>query len=212
MHERLDMTFVLRGRRATRSGLILERVARRPVRAHIGSRALPHVSVCLGLCAALGMDFLSSGGRTTAFPAHLRRTLDRLHAQPGRLGHPGHRGHLPRGALDHLLQADRAGTGAGRRPVDPSAATGTTGVSGRPGQSDHRRYAGAALREDRPRHRHQARPQPQSQSTDLSERPVLGHAGPGGAGAAGFGAERCRFAPGCSRTLVSAASCGWHGS
>lgn len=135
------------------------------------------------------MDFLSSGGRTAAFPAHLRRTLDRLHAQPGRLGHPRHRGHLPRGALDHLLQADRAGTGAGRRCVDPFAATGTTVVPGRTGQSDHRRYAGATRREARAGHWHQARPQPQSQSTDLSEQPVLGHAGLGGAGAAGLGAD-----------------------
>jgi transposase len=30
-----------------------------------------------------------------------------LHAQPGRLGHSRHRSHLPRGALDHLLQVDK---------------------------------------------------------------------------------------------------------
>ena len=162
------MTSSWRGRRAARSGLILERAARRPVRAHIGSRALPHVSVCLGLCAALGMDFLPSGGRTAAFPAHLRRIAGWLHAQPGRLGHPRHRGHLPRGALDHLLQVDRARAGAGCRPVDASAAAGAMGISGRRGESDHRRHAGATLREDWAGHRHQARPQPQGQSADLS--------------------------------------------
>ena len=58
--------------------------------------------------------------------------------------------HSPRGALDHLLQAHRAGTYAGRRPVDPFAATGATGMPGRTGESDHRRHAGCALREDRP--------------------------------------------------------------
>ena len=212
MQKVLDMTLDLRGRRAARSGLILERAARRPMRTRIGSRVLAHVACDLGLSAAFGMDFVSSGGCSTAFPPHLRRTLDRLHAQPGRLGYARHRGHLPRGALDDLLQADRAGACAGRRPVDPFAATGAKGIPGRTGESDHRRHAGCALREDRAGHQHQARPQPQGQSADLSEQPMLGHVGPGGARSVGFGwvrRWRSPFAPGWSRNPASAASSGW---
>ena len=39
--------------------------------------------------------------------------------------------------------------------VDPFAATGARGVSGRTGESDHRRYAGSTLREDGTGNRHQ---------------------------------------------------------
>ena len=71
----------------------------------------------------------------------------------------------------------------------PFAATGAVGVPGRTGQPDPRRYAGSALREERAGHQYQARPQPQGQSADLSEQPVLGHAGPGRSRPAGFGAD-----------------------
>ena len=41
------------------------------------------------------MTLALQGDRAIAFPAHLRRTLDRLNALPYRLGHPSHRGRLP---------------------------------------------------------------------------------------------------------------------
>jgi hypothetical protein len=50
------------------------------------------------------MDFLSSGGRATAFPPDLRRTPDRLPAQPGRLGHARHRGQQSKAALELWMQ------------------------------------------------------------------------------------------------------------
>lgn len=148
-----------------------------------------HVAYHPSSPAALGMDFLFSCGRSATLPPYLRRTPDRLHAQPGGLGYPRHRRHQPRGALDHLLQADRAGACVGRRPVRPLAATGAKGVPERTGEPGHRRYAGAALREDGAGYQHQARPQPQSQSAHLSEQPVLGHAGTGRARQAGFCAD-----------------------
>jgi hypothetical protein len=153
------------------------------------SRTFPHVSRCQRLLVALGMDFLSSGGRATAFPPDLRRTPDRLPAQPGRLGHARHRGDSPRGALDHLLQAHRAGAGAGHRTVAASVAAGAEGVPDRTGHPDPRRYAGSALREVRAGDQHQTRSQPQGQSADVFEQPVLGHAGLGRARPAGFGAD-----------------------
>ena len=135
------------------------------------------------------MDFLSSAGRSTTLPSDVCRTPDRLHAQPGRLGHPRHRGHSPRGALDHLLQADRASAGIGRRLVRPFAAIGASGVPERTGESDHRRYAGSTLREVGTWYQYQTRSQPQGQSAHLSEQPVLGHAGTGRARQAGLGAD-----------------------
>src|ERR1035441_1843681 len=190
MQKTLDMRLDLRGRRADRSGLNLERTARRPMRDYFLSWILSHVSDSLGLLAALRMDFLSSGGCAFAFPPYLRRTSDWLYAQPGRLGHPRHWGYLQRGTLDHLLQTDRASACVGRRSFDPFAATGAKSVPDRTGQSDYRRYAGSALRRDRTGHQHQARSQPQGQSAHLSEQPVLGHSGFGRASPDGFGADR----------------------
>src|SRR4249920_3250842 len=86
MQKRLDMTFDLRGRRAARAGLFLERAARRPVRVRFGSRTHSHVSYRLGLFAALGVDFLSSLRCSAACASYLRRTVDRVHAQPRGLG------------------------------------------------------------------------------------------------------------------------------
>ena len=172
------MTFDFRGRRTARLGLILGRSAWRPMRS-FPSRILPHVAYRLGLPVALGMDFLSPGGRATPLPSNLCGTPDRLHAQPGRLGHPCHRGDLTRGALDDLLQADRAGACPSRRSVHSPAAMGALGVPGRTGESDHRRHAGAAHGEDRAGYPCQARPCAQGQSPDLSEQPVLGDLGSG---------------------------------
>src|ERR1035441_395292 len=107
MQKTLDMRLDLRGRRADRSGLNLERTARRPMRDYFLSWILSHVSDSLGLLAALRMDLLSFCAGAFASPPYLRRTSDWLYAQPGRLGHPRHWGYLQRGTLDHLLQTDR---------------------------------------------------------------------------------------------------------
>ena len=191
----------LRGSCATRSGLFLERVAQQPMKGFQPQIPL-HVAHLLSLSAALGMDFLSSGRRSTPFPPDLCRTPDRLHAQPGRLGHSCRRSHSSRGALDHLLQTDRAGECLGRRLVHPIAAIDAKGFSKRTGQPDHRRYAGSPLRKEGAGDQHQTRSQPQGQPAHLceaalravpansfSEQPRLGHTGSGGAGPIGFGAD-----------------------
>ena len=188
MQKTLDMKSDLRGRCATRPGLFLERVAQRPMKGFQPLITL-HVAHLLSLSSALGMDFLSSGRRSAPFSPDLCRTPDRLYAHPGRLGHSRHRSHLPRGPLDHLLQVDRAGAGVGRRLVPPIAAVDAKSFSKRTGQPDHRRYAGAALCEDRAGDQHQTRSQSQGQPAHLSEQPGLGHAGLGGAGSIGFGAD-----------------------
>ena len=172
------MTFDLRSRRVARPGFIVGRAARRSMRSS-PSRIFPQAAYRCGLSAAVGMDSLSSGGRTTPLPSYLRRTRDRLPAQSGRLGYPRHRSHLPRGALDHLSQADRAGVCLGRRSIHSPVAVGALGVPGRRREPDHRRYAGIPHGEERVGHQYQPRPRSQGQSTDLYKQPALGDLGLG---------------------------------
>ncbi len=183
------MTIDLRGRRAARPQLVLERAARRPVTDLSRSRMVPHAARGRGLSAALAVGFISPGGRAIAVPSYLCRAADRMPAHPGRTGHARHRGHSPRGALDHLLQADRARAGVGRRAVRPLVPAGAMGVPGRTGERDHRRYPGAAMRQDRTGHQHPALPEQQGQPPDLFAQPVSRHAGAGGARPAGLGAD-----------------------
>jgi hypothetical protein len=174
---------------ADRSELILEQMARQPMRDHLRSQIVSHVSGRLGLFAAFGMDFISSGARSATLSPYLRGTVERPHAQPRRLRHSRHRGYLSRSALDHLLQVDRAGAYVGRRSRYWAAATCPVRVSGRTCQPDYRRHVGSALCEDWAGHQHQTRPQPQGQSANFSQQPVLGNAGTGRASSDGFRAD-----------------------
>lgn len=160
MEASMVMTCDWRASCDSRAGLSFERAAQRKMRGDPGSRgwgwgwawALPYAFVDFGLCAAFAVDIPSLRSRSSALVSHVRRNADGGHAQSGGPGYPRHEGHSPRGALGDLLRADRTGACGGHRPNHPFAATRATGVSVQVGESNYRRYSGAALRQERAGH------------------------------------------------------------
>ena len=182
------MTSDSRGRRAARPGLILRRAARRPMRSFPAGYSLMSLSASVCLLLSEWISFL-----LVAVPSRSRRTFVELligcMLNPGRLGHPRHRRDLPRGALEHLLQTDRAGACLGHRSVLRLLQLVQWIFPAELVNLDHRRYPGATHGDVGAGHQRQARSCQEGQSTDLPEQPVLGNAGLGGAGTLRVGAD-----------------------